>query len=95
MSSEGAGSEKTNCERVKEALARYLEADEYANGFRYFRASDVADVDPSLSSAIVGSYLTDLASGSPLSNGLVVESYTERRCGPSLWVVREAEETSK
>ena len=95
MSSEGAGSKKSNCQQVQDALVTYLEADEYANGFRYFQASDVADVDPSLSSTIVGSYLTDLAFGSPLSNGLVVESYTERRCGPSLWIVREAESPSE
>jgi hypothetical protein len=64
-----------------------LSADEHDNSYRYFRASDVAEVDAELSLAMVGSYLPRIEAESPLLNGFVVEQYTERRCGASLWIV--------
>jgi hypothetical protein len=64
-----------------------LSADEHDNSYRYFRASDAAEVDAELSPAMVGSYLPRIEAESPLLSGFVVERYTERRCGASLWIV--------
>lgn len=75
-------------QRVQDALADLLAADEHDNSYRYFRASDVADIDAELSAAMVGSYLPEIEDESPLSSGLSVERYTDRRCGASLWIVR-------
>lgn len=83
---------KTNRQRVEDALADLLEADEHNNSYRYFRASDVADRDSELSPAMVGSYLPQIEDESPLSNEITVERYTDRRCGASLWIVRRASE---
>lgn len=74
-------------QRVQDALAALLSADEHDNSYRYFRASDVVDIDSELSPAMVGSYLPRIEAESPLSSGLIVERYTERRCGASLWIV--------
>lgn len=83
---------KTNRQRVQDALADMLEADEYNNSYRYFRASDVADRDSELSSTMVGSYLPEIEDESSLANGITVERYTDRRCGASLWIIRRASE---
>ncbi|EMA43570.1 hypothetical protein [Halococcus sp. PRR34] len=78
----------TNRERVENALAALLETDENGNSYRYFRASDLNDIDPEVSGAIAGSHLPTIEEESPLSNGLVVDRYTDTDCGPTLWTVR-------
>ncbi len=83
---------KTNRQRVQDALADLLEADEHNNSYRYFRASDVADRDSELSSTMVGSYLPEIEDESSLANEITVERYTDRRCGASLWIIRRASE---
>ena len=83
---------KTNRQRVQDALADLLEVDEHNNSYRYFRASDVAEGNSELSPAMVGSHLPQIEDESPLSNGITVERYTDRRCGASLWIVRRASE---
>ena len=83
---------KTNRQRVQDALADLLEADEHNNSYRYFRASDVADRDSELSSMIVGSHLPEIEDESSLANGITIERYTDRRCGSSLWIIRRASE---
>ena len=40
---------KSRQQRVQDALKQLLNADEHDNSYRYFRASDVVDVDPELS----------------------------------------------
>jgi hypothetical protein len=82
---------KPNQQQVEEAVTNLLEADEYNNHYRYFRASDVAEGDPGLSSAMVGTYLPEIEDDSPLENGVIVEVYTDRRCGASLWIARKEE----
>ena len=78
----------TNRERIENALAELLDADENGNSFRYFRAADLAEIDPELSGKMVGSYLPTIEEESPVSNGVIVEEYNETNCGPSLWTVR-------
>jgi hypothetical protein len=78
---------ESNRERVESALRRFMNDDPHGNAYRYFHASDLTD-DDGLSAALVGSYLPKLRDDSPLNGGLVVEEYTERRCGPSLWLAR-------
>ena len=92
QTSTDAGESSLRRQRVQDALAELLDADEHGNSYRYFRASDLVDVDPELSSAMVGSHLPEIEEESPLSSGLSVERYTDRRCGASLWTVgRETE----
>ena len=79
---------KSRQQRVQHALRDLLDADEHDNTYRYFRASDVIDIDPELSPAMVGSYLPRIEAESPLPSGLAIERYTERRCGASLWIVK-------
>jgi hypothetical protein len=79
---------KTNRKRVQDALVNLLKADEHDNSYRYFQAADLQQIDPDLSPAIVGSYLPKIEADSPLSNGLIIERYMDRRCGASLWLVR-------
>ena len=79
---------KSRQKRVQDALRDLLDADEHDNTYRYFRASDVIDIDPELSPAMVGSYLPRIEAESPLPSGLAIERYTERRCGASLWIVK-------
>ena len=78
----------TNRERVENALAMLLETDDNGNSYRYFRASDLDDIDPEVSSAVAGSHLPAIEEESPLSNGLIVERYNDMDCGPTLWTVR-------
>ena len=80
---------KSRQQRVQDALKQLLNADEHDNSYRYFRASDVVDVDPELSPAMVGSYLPQIEAESPLPSGLAIERYTERQCGASLWIVKK------
>lgn len=87
----GSSDSPTDRERVEAALEKFLEADQYGNSLRYFRAADLRDIDTSLTSAVIGSYLPKLKDDSPLSSGLIVQEYTKRRGGPSLWLVRRNE----
>jgi hypothetical protein len=80
---------KSRRQRVQDALRDLLNGDEHDNSYLYFRASDVVDVDPELSPAMVGSYLPRIEADSPLPSGLAIERYTERQCGASLWIVKE------
>jgi hypothetical protein len=75
-------------QRVEDALAELLDADEHGNSQQYIWASDIADTDPELSPAMVGTYLARIADESPLPSGLAVEQYRKRRGGASLWIVR-------
>lgn len=84
-----AGESNPRRQRVQDALADLLAADEHGNSYRYFRASDVAGIDSELSPAMVGSYLPEIEDESPLANGLTIDRYTDRRCGASLWIVRK------
>lgn len=83
---------KQRRQRVEDALAELLDADDHGNSQQYVWASDVADVDSELSSAMVGTYLSQIADESPLSSGLAVEQYRERRGGASLWIARRETE---
>lgn len=83
---------ESNRERVKSALRRFMNDDPHGNSHWYFRASDIAEGDDELSAAVVGFHLPRLRDESPLDGGLVVEEYTERRCGPSLWLLRRDDE---
>ena len=83
---------KGNRERVESALRRFMSDNPHDNARRYFRASDLTDEDKDLSASLIGSYLPKLRDGSPLDGGLIVEEYTERRCGPSLWLARREDE---
>ena len=83
---------ESNRERVESALRRFMNDDPHGNAYRYFHASDLTDEDGDLSASVVGFYLPKLRDGSPLDGGLIVEEYTERRCGPSLWVARRGDE---
>ena len=78
-------------QRVENALAELLAADEYGNSFRYFRAADLQSIDSELSSAVIGSFLPQIEADSPLPNGLIIERYTDRRGGASLWIARTEE----
>ena len=78
----------SNRRRVHDAVARLLDADANDNSHLYFRASDLTRFDADLSPAAAGTHLSSLAADSPLADGLIVEQYTERRCGASLWLVR-------
>ena len=78
-----------NRQRVRNALANLLEADQNDNSYLYFQASDLQKVDPEISAAMVGAHLPKIEADSPLSDGLIVERYTDRRCGPTLWIVKE------
>ena len=83
-----AGSESVERrQRVEDALTRILDENEHGNSVQYVWASDVADVDPDLSSQIAGSYLPKIEEDSPLPCGLHVKRYTNRRGGASLWTV--------
>ena len=59
------------------------------NRYLYFRASDLQEVDPEMSAAMAGSHLPEIEADSPLSNELIVERYTDSRCGPTLWILKE------
>ncbi|RJT04700.1 hypothetical protein [Halococcus sp. IIIV-5B] len=83
---------ESNRERVENALRRFMSDDPHGNAYRYLRASDLTDEDGNLSASVVGSYLPKLRDDSPLDGGLVVEEYTECRCGPSLWLARRENE---
>ncbi|EMA54860.1 hypothetical protein [Halococcus salifodinae] len=80
--------DRTNRERVEDTLLTLLETDENGNSYRYFRASDLAEIGPEVSGAIAGSHLPQIEDDSPLSNGLIVERYNDTDCGPTLWIVR-------
>ena len=75
-------------QRIEDALVELLATDEYGNSFRYFRATDLQAIDSELSSAVIGSFLPQIEDDSPLPNGLIVERYTDRRGGASLWIAR-------
>jgi hypothetical protein len=79
---------ESNRERVESALRRFVSDNPHGNTHRYFRASDLTNEDGDLSASLVGSYLPKLRDDSPLDGGLIIEEYTERRCGSSLWVAR-------
>lgn len=79
----------TNRQRVRNALTDLLEADQNGNSYLYFRASDLQEVDPEISAAMASSHLPEIEAESPLSDGLIIERYTDSRCGPTLWIVRE------
>ena len=79
-------------QRVEDALVELLDTDKYDNNFRYFRAADLQAIDSELSSAVIGSYLPQIEGDSPLSSGLIIERYTDRRGGASLWIVRNETE---
>ena len=83
---------ESNRQRVESALRRFIDADPYGNTYRYFYASDLTDEDRDLSASVVGSHLPKLRDDSPLDGGLIVEEYTERRGGPSLWLIRREDE---
>ena len=59
------------------------------NRYLYFRASDLQEVDPEMSAAMADSHLPEIEADSPLSNELIVERYTDSRCGPTLWILKE------
>ena len=77
-----------NRQRVQSALSTLLDADDNANSFRYFRAADLQEIDPDVSAAIAGAHLPKIEVDSPLDSGLIVERHTDRRGGPTLWIVR-------
>ncbi|WP_160135814.1 hypothetical protein [Halococcus salsus] len=79
---------ENNRERVESALRRFISDNPHGNTHRYFRASNLTDGNSELSASLVGSYLPKLRDDSPLDDGLIVEEYTERRCGSSLWIAR-------
>jgi len=82
---------KQRRQRVEDALAELLDADDHGNSQQYVWASDVADVDSELSPAMAGTYLSEIENDSPLSDGLIVEEYTERK-GASLWIARREDQ---
>lgn len=84
-----ATAQKTNRQYVEEALVNLLEGDKHNNSYRYFRAASLANSNPALSAAIVGSYLPKIEKDSPLDNGIIVERHTDSRCSATLWIVRE------
>ena len=79
---------ESNRERVENALRRFISGNPHGNTHWYFRASDLTDGNGDLSASLVGSYLPKLRDDSPLDGGIIVEEYTERRCGSSLWIAR-------
>ena len=79
-------------QRVENALAELLDADEHGNSQQYVWASDVADVDSELSAAMAGTHLARIADEPPLPSGLAVEQYRERRGGASLWIARREDQ---
>lgn len=62
-----------------------------SNKLLYFKSGDIGNIDTTLSSAIIGSHLPKIEARSPIGNGLVVEEYTERSCGASLWLIHDGE----
>ena len=78
-------------QRVQNVVGDFLDSDEYGNSYRYFRAADIADSDPELSAAMVGSYLPKLEDESPLSSGIAVARHTDSRNSATLWIVRREE----
>ena len=83
---------ENNHERVESALKAFMDADPHGNAYRYFHASDLTNEDGELSASVVGTHLPNLRDESPLDGGIIVEEYTERRCGASLWLVRREDE---
>jgi hypothetical protein len=81
-----------NRQHVQDALATFVESDQNDNSYQYFRASDLQEIDPQLSGAIIGSHLPTIEDESPLASGLIVERYTDANCGPTLWTVRREEQ---
>ena len=81
-------SSNTRQQQVEEAIAGLLANDEHGNDACYFYASDLKDIDPGLSSPVIGSYLPKIRDASPLPDGTILELYTKRRGGPSLWLAR-------
>ena len=53
-------------------LANLLDADQNGNSFRYFRATDVEEIESELSAAMVGSHLSKIEDESPLDGSLIV-----------------------
>ena len=74
--------------RVARAVKAVLDECEYNERSKQFRAAHVKRKDPDLSAAVIGTYLPILKNESPLSNGLTIETYTERNCGANLWTVK-------
>jgi hypothetical protein len=83
---------KSNRQRVQNAVVDFLENDEYDNSYRYFRAGDIAEGDPHLSAAMVGTYLPEIEAESSLPNGLTIERRTETQCRATLWVGKKDSE---
>jgi hypothetical protein len=83
---------KLNRQRVRDALAEFLEADEYGNSYRYFRAGDIAEKDPHLSAAMVGKHLPKIEAKSLLPDGLTIKRRTETQCRATLWVGKKDSE---
>lgn len=78
-------------QRVRNAVIRLLDTDEYGNSRRYFQAGDIANSDSELTSQMVGSYLSKLETESPFVSGISVARYTVRNSS-TVWIVeREGE----
>ena len=78
-------------QRVRNAVIRLLDTDEYGNSRRYFQAGDIANSDLELTSKMVGSYLPKLEAESPFEPGISVTRYTVRNSS-TVWIVeREGE----
>jgi hypothetical protein len=75
-------------QRVRNAVVRLLDTDEYGNSRRYFQAGDIADSDSELTSKMVGSYLPKLVDESPLASGVSVARHTVRNSS-TVWVVEK------
>ena len=80
-----------NRRRVENALAAFLDADEYNNSYRYFRAADLHEIDPDVSAALAGCHLPDIEDASPLESGIIVERHTHSRNNATLWIVRRSD----
>lgn len=83
---------ESNRKRVENALRCFMNDNPHGNSYRYFHAFDLTDKDDDLSAPVIGFYLPRFRDDSPLDGGLIVEEYTKRRGGPSLWLVRGADE---
>lgn len=79
---------KPNRQRVEDALADLLEADEHNNSYRYFQAADLPDIDSRLSASMAGYHLPKIETDSPLNNGISVERHTDSQGNPTLWIVQ-------
>lgn len=82
----GRGEPQSRKQRVRNAVTRLLDTDEYDNSRRYFQAGDIADSDSELTSKMVGSYLPKLVDESPLESGITVGRHTVRNSS-TVWVV--------